>query len=36
MNDGFFVIDQKPQPAPVDFVCDADHGVDIIAAVRLG
>lgn len=32
MNDGYFVIDQKPQPAPVDYACDVDHGVKMIAA----
>lgn len=32
MNDGYFVIDQKPQPAPVDYVCDMDHDVNVIAA----
>ena len=32
MNDGYFVIDQKPQPAPVDYVCEMDHDVNVIAA----
>jgi hypothetical protein len=32
MNDGYFVVDQKPQPAPVDHACDIDHGVNVIAA----
>ena len=32
MNDGYFVIDQKPQPAPVDYVCTMDHDVNVIAA----
>lgn len=31
MNDGYFVIDKPPQPAPVDYVCTMDHDVNVIA-----
>lgn len=31
MNDTCFVIDQPPQPGPVDFVCELDHNVTVIA-----
>lgn len=33
MNDGLFIIDQPPQPGPVDHFCDADHGVSVVAAM---
>lgn len=33
MNDGLFIIDQPPQPAPVDYFCDVDHDVNVIAAM---
>lgn len=32
MNDGYFVIDSEPQPVPVDYACDTDHGINVIAA----
>jgi hypothetical protein len=32
MSDGCFVIDQPPQPGPVDHVCTMDHGVNVIVA----
>lgn len=33
MNDGLFIIDQPPQPAPVDYACAIDHDVNVIAAM---
>lgn len=33
MNDGLFIIDQPPQPGPVDYVCTFDHDVNVIAAM---
>lgn len=32
MNDGYFVIDKPPQPAPVDYCCTMNHDVNVIAA----
>lgn len=33
MNDGLFIIDEPPQPAPVDYFCDADHDTEVIVAM---
>jgi len=33
MNDGLFIIDQPPQPAPIDYACGIDHDVNVIAAM---
>jgi hypothetical protein len=33
MNDGLFIIDQPPQPAPVDYACGMNHDVNVIAAM---
>lgn len=33
MNDGLFIIDEPPQPAPIDYFCDADHSVNVIVAM---
>lgn len=33
MNDGLFIIDAPPQPAPVDYFCDVDHDVNVIVAM---
>jgi len=33
MNDGLFIIDQPPQPAPVDYTCGMNHDLNVIAAM---